>query len=208
MRKNFQLYKTIILVAASAITLIAVTFAWFGVSNNGTFESFKGVIEGDPVSVDFYQKGTDDEYAALDGDITLNNFVPGSYNCYKMLVTTKTADPLKLSFTIDDLPSDMPAALKSAVQIKYTLVKDSSDGSSQTVISESNGYISLDEYTDGVIFGGIDLTQYQSAKGDIFTIYYEIGLDPNSSSDISLLSSSLGYVNISAQRVGIADGGN
>lgn len=204
-QKNFQFYKTIILVLASAVTLIAVTFAWFGVSNDGLFSGFKSVIEGNPVNVEFYQKGDDGEYSALDGDIALEEFVPGSYNFYKMVVTTKTADPLKLAFTIDDLPEDMPDALKQAVQIKYTLVKNSSDGT-ETMISESNGYVSLEEYTGGVIFGSIDLTQHQTAKGDSFTIYYEIGLSPDSSTEISGLTSSLGSININAQRIGIADG--
>lgn len=210
MLKKFQFYKNIILVVASALTLVAVTFAWFSTSYNNSLDYIQAEIGGDIVNVEFYQADENEDYLPLEGNIELTDFVPGSYNKYKMIVTTKTADPLNMNFGISGLPEDMNEDLKASVCIKYSLMsatkQTAADGTVSyvdgTLISESNGYVPLSELTDGAIFSGISLENYQSTSADDFVIYYEIGLSEDSPSTIEGLSSSLGDVKISAQRIG------
>ncbi|MBR6531125.1 MAG: hypothetical protein IKT61_01320 [Clostridia bacterium] len=210
MLKKFQFYKNIILVVASALTLVAVTFAWFSSSYENNLSTIQAEVGGDIVNVDFYQMDANGDYGELTGNIELNDFIPGSYNKYKMVVTTKTADPLSMNFGIVGLPEDMNADLKASVCISYKLYsaakQTAADGTvtyvDGTLVSESNGYVPLSELDNGAIFNAISLENYQSSSADSFVIYYEIGLSENGSSAIEGLSSSLGDIKISAQRIG------
>lgn len=210
MLKKFQFYKNIILVVASALTLVAVTFAWFSTSYENNLSAIQAEVGGDIVNVDFYQMDANGGYGELTGNIELKDFVPGNYNKYKMVVTTKTADPLSMNFGIVGLPEDMNADLKASVCIKYQLYsaakQTAADGTvtyvDGTLVSESNGYVPLSELDNGAIFNAISLENYQSSSADSFVVYYEIGLSENSPSAIEGLSSSLGDIKISAQRIG------
>ena len=210
MLKKFQFYKNIILVVASALTLVAVTFAWFSSSYENNLSTIQAEVGGDIVNVDFYQMDANGDYGELTGNIELNDFIPGSYNKYKMVVTTKTADPLSMNFGIVGLPEDMNADLKASVCISYKLYsaakQTAADGTvtyvDGTLVSESNGYVPLSELDNGAIFNAISLENYQSSSADSFVIYYEIVLSENGSSAIEGLSSSLGDIKISAQRIG------
>ncbi len=206
--KKFQFYKNIILVVASALTLVAVTFAWFSTSNEAAFSPISAIVDGDPIRVAFYQADVENEYQTLTGDIELDEFVPGNFNKYKFEITTKTADKLKLGFRIENLPADMPQDLKDSVCIKYSIYSCSkstaADGAivytESAQIAASSDYVSLSELIDGTIFSALSLSNYQSSAADRFVIYYEIGLAEDSPSTISGLESSLGDIKISAQR--------
>lgn len=210
MKSKFQFYKNIILVVASALTLVAVTFAWFTSNFESEFTPINAVVSGDAVKVDFYEMDeTQNDYVALTGDIELNEFVPGSYNQYKIVVTTKTADKLNLSFSIEGLPEDMPQELKDAVCIRYSLYSTRKSTSASGVVTyvnnekivESNSEVSLSDLTDGSVFSAINIGNYQQSAGDMFYLYYEIGLSQDSASTIGGLESELGSIKISAQRV-------
>lgn len=210
MKSKFQFYKNIILLVASALTLVAVTFAWFNVTYDNEVSDFEATIGGDIINVDFFVADEEEKYSRLDGDIVLKDFVPGSYNKYMMVVSTKTSDPLKMNFGIVGLPEDLNAELSDAVNIKYTLMtaKETvgTDGkasySGADLIDASNGYVPLSTLKDGIIFEGLYLANYQTSSADKFVIYYEIGLSETSPSSIGGLSSDLGSVKVSAQRVG------
>lgn len=210
MKSKFQFYKNIILLVASALTLVAVTFAWFNVTYDNEVSDFEATIGGDIINVDFFVADEEEKYSRLDGDIVLKDFVPGSYNKYMMVVSTKTSDPLKMNFGIVGLPEDLNAELSDAVNIKYTLMtaKETvgTDGkasySGADLIDASNGYVPLSTLEDGIIFEGLYLANYQTSSADKFVIYYEIGLSETSPSSIGGLSSDLGSVKVSAQRVG------
>lgn len=210
MKSKFQFYKNIILLVASALTLVAVTFAWFNVTYDNEVSDFEATIGGDIINVDFFVADEEEKYSPLDGDIVLKDFVPGSYNKYMMVVSTKTSDPLKMNFGIVGLPEDLNAELSDAVNIKYTLMtaKETvgTDGkasySGADLIDASNGYVPLSALKDGIIFEGLYLSNYQTSAADKFVIYYEIGLSETSPSSIGGLSSDLGSVKVSAQRVG------
>lgn len=211
MKSKFQFIKNIILVVASALTLVAVTFAWFTSNFKTNLDQYEGAISGDAVIVDFYEQvGTENKYLPLSGDIELEDTIPGKYNSYKMLVTTKTADKLKLSFAIEGLPEDMPADLKQYVCISYTLyttkATEKADGSTsfsdRVLLSKSTGSVSLSDLEDGKIFTGVSLAEQQTKAGNTFSISYTIGLSEDAPVGLSGVESSLGNIKISAQRIG------
>lgn len=210
MKNKFQFYKNIILLVASALTLVAVTFAWFSVTYDNEVSLIETTVGGDIVDVDFFIADEEENYSTLNGDIVLSDFVAGSYNKYMMVVTTKTADPMKMNFGIVGLPENLDAELSDSVNIKYTLMTAketvTTDGevsySGDAVISESTGYVALSALEDGIIFSDILLEDYQTSSADKFVIYYEIGLSETSPSSIGGLESDLGSIKVSAQRVG------
>ena len=212
MKKRSGLIKNVIMVVASALTLVAVSFAWFTTNFSTNLNEYKASISGDTLKVDFYQADENGKYQPLPGNIELTDFVPGEYNKYKFEVTTKTADKLKMSFSIDDLPADMPEELRKSVCIKYsvyTLRKQvSASGeisyTNATQIAQSKGYVPLTDIynNDGKIFSALSLANHQSSAADKFAIYYEIGLSGETPDTVGGLESSLGSINISGQRIG------
>ena len=212
MKKRSGLIKNVIMVVASALTLVAVSFAWFTTNFSTNLNEYKASISGETLKVDFYQADENGKYQPLPGNIELTDFVPGEYNKYKFEVTTKTADKLKMSFSIDDLPADMPEELRKSVCIKYsvyTLRKQvSASGvvsyTNGTQIAQSKGYVPLTDIynNDGKIFSALSLANHQSTNADKFAIYYEIGLSGETPASVGGLESSLGSINISGQRIG------
>ncbi|MBO5421446.1 MAG: hypothetical protein J6A67_05855 [Clostridia bacterium] len=209
MKKHSGFIKNIIMVVASALTLVAVSFAWFTNNFETNLDEYKAVVSGDVLKVDFYQADESGAYQPLAGDIELNEFVPGNYNKYKFLVTTKTADKLKMSFNIANLPEDIPQELSESVCIKYsvysTTKKTLADGTvsytDKTMIAQSEQYVPLADLSEGTIFSSLSLEEYQKKSGDVFAIYYEIGLSENAPASVSGLESSLGSIQINAQRI-------
>lgn len=210
MKKHASLYKNIIMVVASALTLVAVSFAWFTTNFETNLDSYKGYISGETLKVDYFQLDETGVYQPLAGNIELEEFDPGEYNKYKFLITTKTADKLNMKFAIEGLPEDIPQELLDNVCIKYTMyttkVTKKADGTvaytDLILVSKSNdSYVPLSDLNDGVIFRNLSLAAYQKTAADTFTIYYEIGLSENAPSEISGLESSLGSIKISAQRI-------
>ncbi|MBP9988256.1 MAG: hypothetical protein KBT46_02030 [Ruminococcus sp.] len=204
MKKTFQFYKNIILVVASALTLVAVTFAWFSTANNNNFNAFSSKIQDVPViDTAFYEKaGT--EYVEMDGGIVLDSVVSGQYNQYRMVITTSTAEPVKLSVSINDLPADLDENLRQYVCIKYSLCKTTvhEDGTftdGELITSSNDRYVPLSELADGIIFNGYSLSKYQESESDSFVLYYEIGLSEAAGSEVQGLSADLGNLSLNAQ---------
>lgn len=210
-KKNFQFYKNIIFVVASALTLVAVTFAWFSTSNHNGVSQISKRVGNELIYVDFYEADSNGVYQKLDGDIHLDNMVSGQYKKYKFIVRTNTTDPMKLKMSIDGLQSAVSQSFKDAVSIKYTLksatrtvknkVATYTDG---TTISTSSTYKSLSELSSDQVFD-LSLKNYQTAQGnksDYFVVYYEIGLSESAGSAVQGQTSELGTVNLSAQLIG------
>lgn len=204
MKRTFQFYKNIILVVASALTLVAVTFSWFSTSNGNNLSDFNHKIQDVPViDTAFYEKdGTD--YIEMDGDIILDSVVSGQYNQYRLLVTTSTREPVKLSVAIDNLPENLDENLKQDVCIKYSLYKtyQSEDGTytdGEFITGSNDSYVPLAELADGVIFSGYSLKEYQESASDTFALYYEIGLSESAGAEVQGLSADLGNLRLNAQ---------
>lgn len=211
MKKRSGFIKNIIMVVASALTLVAVSFAWFTTNFKTNLDQYKAVISGDSLSVEFYEMDESNVYQPLPGDIELENFTPGEFNKYKFVITTKTADKLKMSFKIEGIPEDIPEELADYVCIKYSAYSLKKRTSATGDVSYINGvllassgdnYVPLSELNDGTIFRALSLANYQKTTGDKFAIYYEIGLSEDAPASLGGLESSLGSISISAQRIG------
>lgn len=209
MKKYSSLIKNLIMVVASALTLVAVSFAWFTSSFSTNLDQYEVAVGGDTIKVDYYQMDAAGAYQPLPGDIELKDFVPGKFNKYKFDITTKTSDKLNLEFEISGIPVDMPQELKDSVQIKYSIWSQKKQTTGGTVayvdselISQSEDYVLLSKISDGVIINSLSLGNYQKTSSDRFAIYYEIGLSENAPPEVSGLESSLGSIKISAQRIG------
>lgn len=208
MKKEFAFIKNLILAVASALTLIAVSFAWFSNSSENFVPSIKGeVVSPTYASVAYYEADNNGNYSRLTGNIELKNWSSGSFKKYKMILTTATDEKLKLSMSINELPSNMNSDLKKSVQVKYNVYKAKktmrngvmtfNDGA----LLFSSDYMSLADLSNGKIFDGRSLADSQTEKNDVYIIYYEIGLSADSPSSIEGLSSSLGTLQISVQPV-------
>ena len=208
MKKKFTFIKNLILSVASALTLVAVSFAWFSNPSENFVPSITGeVVSPTYASVAYYSEGANGTYSRLNGDIALNNWTAGSFQKYRMILTTATDEPLKLGMSIANLPADMNSDLKKSVQVKYSVYKGVKS-TRNNVVSFTDGallfssdYMRLSELSNGQIFDGRSLAAYQTQKNDVFIIYYEIGLSEDSPTTIEGLSSSLGTLKINVQPV-------
>lgn len=209
MKKRLGFYKNLILALASALTLIAVSFAWFTSPSENLVPSIVGTVNNPTyASVMYYVADDYDNYSRLDGNMELKDWVSGSFQKYKLIMTTTTDEPLKLGMSIDNLPSNMNADLKNSVQVKYTVYKAVKQTDKDGKISFADGeklfgseYMRLSECLNGVIFEGRSLEAHQAGINDVFLIYYEIGLAADSPSTIQGMSSSLGKLQINVQPV-------
>lgn len=203
MKEKFQFYKNIILVVASALTLVAVTFAWFSTDKRNDVSSLQHVIGSELINVAFYEETTPNSYQKMSGDIELNEFVIGSHSKYKMAVTTYTDQPLSLTLAIDGL-SSVSSNFKNAIEVKYSLYKANKNANgtfSETgsAIYQSENYVKLSELSStGNIFTRV-LNAYQSSSRDYFIIQYEIGISEDAPEEIEGMRSALGSVKVSAQ---------
>lgn len=208
MKKEFAFIKNLILAVASALTLIAVSFAWFSNSSENFVPSIKGeVVSPTYASVAYYEADNNGNYSRLTGNIELKNWSSGSFKKYKMILTTATDEKLKLSMSINELPSNMNSDLKKSVQVKYNVYKATKTMKNGVMTFNdgallfSSDYMSLADLSNGKIFDGRSLADSQTEKNDVYIIYYEIGLSADSPSSIEGLSSSLGTLRISVQPV-------
>ena len=208
MKKEFAFIKNLILAVASALTLIAVSFAWFSNSSENFVPSIKGeVVSPTYASVAYYEADKNGNYSRLTGNIELKNWSSGSFKKYKMILTTATDEKLKLSMSINELPSNMNSDLKKSVQVKYNVYKATKTMKNGVMTFNdgallfSSDYMSLADLSNGKIFDGRSLADSQTGKNDVYIIYYEIGLSADSPSSIEGLSSSLGTLQISVQPV-------
>lgn len=209
MKKRFGFYKNLIFALASALTLIAVSFAWFSNPGENLVPSIEGTVSNPTyASVMYYVADDEGIYSRLSGDMELKDWISGSFKKYKLIMTTSTDEPLKIGMSIKDLPSDMNSDLKNSVQIKYTVYKGLKKTAKDGTVSFTDGemlfgseYMRLSECVDGKIFDGRSVEAYQTSQNDIFIIYYEIGLAQDSPSTIQGMSSSLGKLKINIQPV-------
>ena len=106
MKNNFSTIKNLILLIASALTLVAVTFAWYAVSNQGSLSIFTGKVDGSTLSVTYCESSDNGAtYNALTGDLEMNNMVEGQKKMYRIDVKTFPDVPVKLVMSFDYLVS-------------------------------------------------------------------------------------------------------
>ncbi len=167
MKKDFSTLKNLILLIASALTLVAVTFAWYAVSNKGTVSTFFGQVDGSTLSV-VYNESTDNgsTYNELIGDIEMNNMVEGYKKMYRIDVTTFPDVPIKLVMSFDDLVATND--LLPYVYFDYKIVCNSTSAE-----LESKQGLRMSDYTVSNVFA-FDISESQREGNNEYSVYYDV----------------------------------
>ena len=158
MKNNFSTIKNLILLIASALTLVAVTFAWYAVSNQGSLSIFTGKVDGSTLSVTYCESADNGAtYNAPDAgqtaEVTVTITVPASEYS---LATTKTAT---LSYTFKDGAGNSHICSRNVdVYVDRTKPTCTWDGESTSWRSSATIKATCSDYIDGVSGSGCAAT--------------------------------------------------
>ncbi len=193
MKKKFSTIKNLILLIASALTLVAVTFAWYAVSNQGSLSVFTGKVDGSTLSV-VYNESTDggNTYKLLTGDLEMTNMVEGQKKMYKIDVKTFPDVPIKLVMAFDNLVSNND--LLSYVYFDYKIVCNTTGEE-----LESRTGLKMSEYTVSNVFA-YDVSDYQKLGNNDYSVYYDVYVITGNETVEG--SAELGEVKLQGQQVG------
>lgn len=191
MKKDFKTIKNIILLIASALTLVAVTFSWFSLSKKvGNFTIDKSV-SGTTLSVQYYESEDGSSYTKLNGDISMSNMYEGKTAYYRMDVKTFENIPIKLVMNFDGLTSSNVTA--GYVYFDYKVVNVATG----TVLDEGDR-LKMSDYTSSNIFA-VDVSAQQADGYNQFSVYYNVYVEADGE-DISG-SANLGEVKLTGQQI-------
>ena len=191
MEKKFGTIKNIILLIASALTLVAVSFAWFSLSRKNEINSVDANVKGSTIAVKYYEsKNNGSTYSLLSGDLNMSNMSESSKRYYKMDVTTFST-PIKLIMSFDNLSSSN--TLAKYVYFDYKLV---CNDNGQTHAKQTG--LKMSDYTSTSVFSQ-DLATLQANGRRNYSVYYDVYL-VSGSNPVSG-SGSLGEVKLLGQQV-------
>ena len=192
MKNNFSTVKNLILLIASALTLVAVTFAWYAVSNQGSLSIFTGKVDGSTLSVTYCESADNGAtYNALTGDLEMNNMVEGQKKMYRIDIKTFPDVPVKLVMSFDNLISTND--LLPYVYFDYKIVCNATGAE-----LDSRTALKMSEYTVSNVFAQ-DVSAYQNEGNNDYSIYYDVYVITGE--EIVSGSAELGEVKIQGQQV-------
>lgn len=192
MKNNFSTIKNLILLIASALTLVAVTFAWYAVSNQGSLSIFTGKVDGSTLSVTYCESADNGAtYNALTGDLEMNNMVEGQKKMYRIDIKTFPDVPVKLVMSFDNLVSTND--LLPYVYFDYKIVCNATGAE-----LDSRTALKMSEYTVSNVFAQ-DVSAYQNEGSNDYSIYYDVYVITGE--EIVSGSAELGEVKIQGQQV-------
>lgn len=192
MKNNFSTIKNLILLIASALTLVAVTFAWYAVSNQGSLSIFTGKVDGSTLSMTYCESADNGAtYNALTGDLEMNNMVEGQKKMYRIDVKTFPDVPVKLVMSFDNLISTND--LLPYVYFDYKIVCNATGAE-----LDSRTALKMSEYTVSNVFAQ-DVSAYQNDGNNDYSIYYDVYVITGE--EIVSGSAELGEVKIQGQQV-------
>ncbi len=193
MKKDFRTIKNIILLIASALTLVAVTFSWFSLSKVAGNFTLNPNVSGSTLSVKYYEsKDNGVNYTKLDGDLAMDNMSQGQVAHYRMDVKTYKDALIKLVMSFDGLTNSNTTA--KYVYFDYKVVcKATGD------VIGNGEKCKMSDYTSSNVFA-CDLSAHQKNGYYDFYVYYDVYIISDGT-DISG-SASLGEVKLTGQQVG------
>lgn len=191
MKKDFKTIKNLILLIASALTLVAVTFAWYSISKNVGGFIINSNVTGSTIAVN-YLESTDNgsTYKELKGDLNMNEMIDGKIAKYRMDIKTFNDALVKIVMSFDGLSGSNAAA--SHVYFDYKLETKNGD-----VLSHGEG-LKMSDYVSDSVFAQ-DVSLYQKNGVNDFKLYYDVYLVTNGD-DISG-KASLGEVKLAGQQI-------
>lgn len=196
MKRDFKTIKNIILLIASALTLVAVTFSWFSLSKKvGNFK-INSTVSGTTLSVKYFESADGGKnYTRLKSDLSMENMYEGKKAYYRMDVKTFKDKPVKLIMSFDGLSSSNTTA--GYVYFDYRLVS----ASTEEVIKSETG-LKMSDYASSNVFVQ-DVTSYQKKGENDFNLYYDVYVVTGSGASIPNANQqvSLGSVKLLGQQV-------
>ncbi len=193
MKKEMGTIKNFILLIASALTLVAVTFAWLSISSMNHLKEIDTNIKGSTIAVTFFESQNQGaSYTPLTGNLEMNNMAEGVKRYYRMDVKTYDA-PIRLIMSFDQLKATNTVA--RYVYFDYRVVcSDTGE-----VLSTQTGR-RLSDYTSATVFSQ-DLSALQGSGKKNYSVYYDVYVVPGSE-NISGTTADLGEVKLLGQQVG------
>lgn len=193
MKKDFRTIKNLILLIASALTLVAVTFAWYSLSKKVGNFVINSNVSGSTLAVDYYESADQGKtYKKLNGDLSMSNMVEGKKAYYKMDVKTFNDKLIKIIMSFEGLSSNNPVA--SYAYFDYRIVcKDTGE------VIDSNTGLKMSDYASSSVFTA-DVSKYQRNKHYNFEVYYDVYVVTNGGTIVSG-SSNLGEIKLLGQQV-------
>lgn len=168
MKKDFKTIKNLILLIASALTLVAVTFAWYSISKNVGGFVINSNVTGTTIAVKYYES-TDNgaTYKALKGDLNMSDMIDGKVAKYKMDIKTFNDALVKIVMSFDGLSGSNAAV--SHVYFDYKLTTKNGDE-----IGSGSG-LKMSDYASTSVFAQ-DVSSYQKNGINDFCLYYDVYL--------------------------------
>lgn len=196
MKKDFKTIKNFILLIASALTLVAVTFSWFSLSKTAGNFTINSEVSGSTLAVKYYEsKDEGKNYTLLSGDLSMSDMYQGKRAYYRMDVRTFDDKMIKLIMSFDELKGSNVTA--RYVYFDYKLVcKDTGE------VLKSEEALKMSDYTSANVFA-YDVSTYQKNNLNDFSVFYEVYVmvpDGESIPDDSR-TASLGEVKLLGQQV-------
>lgn len=191
MKKDFKTIKNLILLIASALTLVAVTFAWYSISKNVGGFTIDSNVTGSTIAVSYFESVDDGAtYKALNGDLNMNDMIDGKVAKYRMDIKTFNDIFVKIVMNFEGLSGSN--AVTSHVYFDYSLEAENGD-----VISHGEG-LKMSDYASSVVFAQ-DVSSYQKNGINDFKVYYNVYLVTNGESISGKVS--LGEIKLAGQQL-------
>ena len=192
MKKDFRTIKNLILLMASALTLVAVTFAWYSLSKKTGDFVINSNVSGSTIAVQYFESKDGTSYTKLDGALNMSNMYEGETAHYRMDVKTFSDNLVRLIMGFEGLSNTNAAA--KYVYFDYKLVCPETGDE-----LASGEKLRMSDYTSANVFAQ-DVSLYQKNGKCDFSIYYDVYVITNGES-VPSDTTSLGEVKLIGQQV-------
>lgn len=191
MKKDFKTIKNIILLIASALTLVAVTFSWYSLDKKVGNMSFASNVSGSTIDAKYYEsKDGGSTYTLLNGDMEMKNMGDLEKAYYRMDVRTFSDKLVKIVMSFDGLSSNK---VTQHVYFDYRIVSKETGAE-----LESGTGLKMSNYTSNSVFA-VDVSGYQKNGNYNFYVYYDVYVNADGA-DVSG-EASLGEVKLLGQQI-------
>ena len=166
MKKDFSTVKNIILLIASALTLVAVTFAWYAVNERGVLSILSNKVNGSTLSVVYNESDDGVTYKTLTSDLNMDNMYEGKTKYYRIDVKTFPDVPIKIIMSFDGLSASN--TMLSYVYFDYKVV---CNGNGEILANETG--IKMSDYISGNVFA-VDVSSLQVGGNNDYSVFYNV----------------------------------
>ena len=166
MKKDFSTVKNIILLIASALTLVAVTFAWYAVNERGALSILSNKVNGSTLSVVYNESDDGFNYNTLTSDLNMDNMYQGKTKYYRIDVKTFPDVPIRIIMSFDGLSSSN--TMLPYVYFDYKVV---CNGNSEVLASGTG--LKMSDYISSNVFAQ-DVSSLQVGGNNDYSVFYNV----------------------------------